>query len=186
MASQEDVQLLKNMGADTYRFSISWSRILPGTFFFEICHPQTNQIFQKKRKFKFMFYLYNQLPCRWGCSWWSKPRGNQFLQQFYKWTDKKWYEPIFDFTTLVAAYASYMQGPVFVPKFSNQFTFQLLKKWDSNSPSRDNPICDTLPLWLTSSTARQIRGLLEQADCVGSCDPVDQTSYFNYQYFLRW
>ncbi|XP_030953644.1 beta-glucosidase 13-like [Quercus lobata] len=29
LASQEDVQLLKNMGADTYRFSISWSRILP-------------------------------------------------------------------------------------------------------------------------------------------------------------
>ncbi|KAK1399480.1 Beta-glucosidase 24 [Heracleum sosnowskyi] len=26
---KEDVQLLKNMGADTYRFSISWSRILP-------------------------------------------------------------------------------------------------------------------------------------------------------------
>lgn len=26
---KEDVQLLKNMGADTYRFSISWSRLLP-------------------------------------------------------------------------------------------------------------------------------------------------------------
>ncbi|KAL8097661.1 hypothetical protein AgCh_030688 [Apium graveolens] len=27
---KEDVQLLKNMGADSYRFSMSWSRILPG------------------------------------------------------------------------------------------------------------------------------------------------------------
>lgn len=40
---QDDVQLLKELGADAYRFSISWSRILPGTytiyydFFYEYC-----------------------------------------------------------------------------------------------------------------------------------------------------
>ena len=34
LATQDDVQALVDMGADTYRFSISWSRILPGIFFF--------------------------------------------------------------------------------------------------------------------------------------------------------
>lgn len=29
---QEDVQLMKNMGMDAYRFSISWTRIFPSTF----------------------------------------------------------------------------------------------------------------------------------------------------------
>jgi len=27
---QEDVQLMANMGLDAYRFSISWSRLIPG------------------------------------------------------------------------------------------------------------------------------------------------------------
>ena len=29
---QDDIQLMKNMGMDAYRFSISWSRIFPGKF----------------------------------------------------------------------------------------------------------------------------------------------------------
>jgi beta-glucosidase len=28
---QEDVRLMKDMGMDAYRFSISWTRILPST-----------------------------------------------------------------------------------------------------------------------------------------------------------
>ena len=58
----------------------------------------------------------------------ANQEGINFCNSFINELIKKWYEPIFNFSTLVVACVSYMQGPVFVPKFSNQFTIQLLKK----------------------------------------------------------
>lgn len=34
---QEDIQLMKDMGMDAYRFSISWSRIYPSKFLYITC-----------------------------------------------------------------------------------------------------------------------------------------------------
>jgi beta-glucosidase/6-phospho-beta-glucosidase/beta-galactosidase len=40
---QEDVDLMKDIGVDAYRFSISWSRIFPSMY--EINHAQFIYIF---------------------------------------------------------------------------------------------------------------------------------------------
>jgi hypothetical protein len=50
--SQEDVGIMKEMDLDAYRFSISWSRILPSKLFIYIYIALNRHNLVKKTKFK--------------------------------------------------------------------------------------------------------------------------------------
>jgi hypothetical protein len=66
---QEDVKLMHEMGLDAYRFSISWSRLIPGTLINQSCLRPCLEEF-------IVVYMCN---CRWARS--RKPEGVRILQQ---------------------------------------------------------------------------------------------------------
>ena len=149
---------MKDMNLDAYRFSISWSRILPSKSIIDQWLFWTKMyLFGSMLYFNLCFFPHKLYFYRRKAKWRYKSRRNWLLQQPYQWATSKWsvqklYYCFFFIMLCILSISHVIDDDNILNIYQNNF--------------RSETICDSFPLGSSPIVRRWVWWLLKPSHCV--------------------